>query len=282
MKIAVIGATGVLGRHLIPRLLERGHNVRGSARNESGEALVAALGAEPVRADILQRASLEAAVADCTAALHIATAIPAARGTGDWSVNDRIRREGTENLLAACAQAGVARYLQQSIAMTLTASDDRPQTEQDETSGLGLGASAVEAEALVRESALDWRILRGGSFYGPGTGHGAEWLEAARRSDYVMPGDGSGFISLIHIADMAEATAAAIETDQGRSVWNAVDDTPVRMRELTTYIAQLAGAPPPQTGGRIHLASFRVSNAKLKDELGWRPRYASYRSGLAA
>lgn len=281
MKIAVIGATGVLGRHLIPRLVERGHTVRGTARNEAGEAMVAALGAEPVRADILKPESLDAAVAGCEAALHLATAIPTAWGTGDWAVNDRIRREGTGHLLEACAQSGVERYLQQSIAMVLTASDDRPQTEDDEAPGSGRGTSVLEAEAQTRASPLDWRILRGGSFYGPGTGQGAEWLEAARKPGYAMPGDGSGFISLIHVADMAEATAAAIETDKSRSTWNAVDDEPVRMRDLTAYVARLAGGPPPETGGPPYLASFRVSNAKLKAELGWRPRYASYRSGLA-
>jgi len=281
MKIAVIGATGVLGRHLIPRLVERGHDVRGSARGAAGEAHVGGLGATPMRADILDRASLDPVVAGCDAALHIATAIPAARGTGDWEINDRIRREGTANLLAACAQAGVQRYLQQGIAMTLTAGDDRPQTEEDETVGAGRLASSVDAEAQVRASDLDWRILRGGSFYGPGTGHGAEWLEAARKPGYAMPGDGSGFVSLIHIADMAEAVAAAIETERSRTIWNAVDDEPARMRDLATYVARLAGGPAPATGGSTHLASFRVSNAKLKAELGWRPRYASYRSGLA-
>ena len=115
-----------------------------------------------------------------------------------------------------------------------------------------------------------------------GTGQGAEWIEAARKPGYAMPGDGSGYISLIHVADMAEATAAVIEADQGRKIWNAVDDEPVRHRDLAAYVARLAGGPPPQTGGPIGLASFRVSNAKLKAELGWRPAYASYRSGLAA
>lgn len=282
MKIAVIGATGVLGRHLIPRLVERGHAVRGSARSDEGEALVAAMGAEPVRADILKPESLGPAVAGCEAALHLATAIPTAWGTGDWAVNDRIRREGTRHLLEACVQTGVARYLQQSIAMILTAGDDRPQTEDDETPGSGRGTSMLEAEALVRGSPLDWRILRGGSFYGPGTGHGAEWIEAARQPGYAMPGEGDDYISLIHIADMAEAAALAVESDQGRSVWNAVDDAPVRYRELTGYVAALAGAPPPATGAALRLASFRVSNARLKSELGWRPRYASYRAGLAA
>lgn len=281
MKIAVIGATGVLGRHLIPRLVERGHDVRGSARNERGEALVAALGAEPVRADILDRASLDAAVAGCEAVLHIATAIPTAWGTGDWAVNDRIRTDGVTHLLDACAAAGVERYLQQSIAMVLTASDERGQTEDDPAPGSGRGGSVLEAEAQTRASGLDWRILRGGSFYGPGTGHGAEWIDAARKPGYAMPGDGSGFISLIHIADMAEAAAAAIETDMDRQIWNVVDDEPVRHRALTAYVARLAGGPPPETGGPIGLASFRVSNAKLKAELGWRPRFASYRSGLA-
>jgi nucleoside-diphosphate-sugar epimerase len=282
MKIAIIGATGVLGRHLIPRLVERGHQVRGSARNEAGETLVAALGAEPVRADILEPDSLGPAVAGCEAVLHLATSIPTAWGTGDWGLNDRIRTEGTRNLLEACRQAEVERYLQQSIAMILTASDDRPQTEDDDAPGSGRGTSVLDAEAQTRESALDWRILRGGSFYGPGTGNGAEWLEAARKPGYAMPGDGSAFISLIHIADMAEAVAAVLETDRGRGIWNAVDDEPVRYRDLTAYVARLAGGPPPETGGPSRLASFRVSNAKLKAELGWRPRFASYRSGLAA
>lgn len=282
MRIAVIGATGVLGRHLIPRLVERGHEVRGSARTEAGETLVAAMNAEPVRADILDAASLDAAVAGCEAALHLATAIPTAWGTGDWAVNDRIRTDGVRHLLDACAEAGVARYLQQSIAMVHTASDDRPQTEDDPAPGSGRGVSVLEAEAQTRASLLDWRILRGGSFYGPGTGHGAEWIEAARKPGYAMPGDGSGFISLIHVADMAAATAAAIETDMDRQIWNVVDDEPVRYRELTEYVARLAGGPPPETGGPIGLASFRVSNAKLKSELGWCPRYASYRAGLSA
>jgi nucleoside-diphosphate-sugar epimerase len=281
MNIAVIGATGVLGRHLVPRLIERGHTVRGTARNEPGEALVAALGAEPVRADILERASLDVAVAGCEAALHIATAIPTAWGTGDWAANDRIRTEGVRHLLDACAAAGVERYLQQSIAMVHTASDERPQTEDDPAPGSGRGASVLEAEAQTRESSLDWRILRGGSFYGPGTGQGAEWIEAARKPGYAMPGDGSDYVSLIHIADMAEATAAAVEADKGRTTWNVVDDEPVRYRELTEYVARLAGGPPPESGGPVRLASFRVSNAKLKAELGWRPRFASYRSGLA-
>jgi len=282
MKIAIIGATGVLGRHVIPRLVERGHQVRGSARNEAGEALVAALGAEPARADILEPDSLEPAVAGCEAALHLATSIPTAWGRGDWAVNDRIRTEGVRNLLAACAAAGVARYLQQSIAMVHTASDDRPQTEDDPAPGSGRGTSVLEAEAQTRASALDWRILRGGSFYGPGTGQGAEWIEAARKPGYAMPGDGSDYVSLIHVADMAEATAAAVDADQGRTTWNVVDDEPVRYRELTEYVARLAGGAPPETGGPVRLASFRVSNAKIKAELGWRPRFASYRSGLAS
>src|SRR5688572_7738952 len=170
MRIAVIGATGVLGRHLVPRLIERGHAVCAAARKDADLDRLKRQGAEAVAADIFDPASLRAAVVNCDAAIHAATSIPTPTGAGDWAVNDRIRREGTQNLLAACRAERVRRYVQQSVAMLNAASDARAQTEDDPIAPSERIKSAADMEAHVITSGLDWRIVRGGAFYGPGTG----------------------------------------------------------------------------------------------------------------
>src|SRR5258706_16076017 len=127
MRIAVIGATGVLGRHLLPRLIERGHAVCATARKEADLDRLKRVGAEAVPADIFDPASLRAAVVNCDAAIHAATSIPTPAGGSDWAVNDRIRRDGTANLIAACRAERVGRYVQQSVAMLHAGADTRPQ-----------------------------------------------------------------------------------------------------------------------------------------------------------
>lgn len=280
MRIAVIGATGVLGRHLLPRLIERGHAVCATARKEGDLDRLKRLGAEAVSADIFDADSLRAALVNCDAAIHAATSIPKPTGGGDWAVNDRIRREGTANLIAACRIERVRRYVQQSVAMLHIASDARPQTENDPVAATERIRSALDMEQLVRESGLDWRIVRGAAFYGPGTGRAEAWRSQARGGVLVMPGDGNGFISLIHVADMAAAMVAAVERGPPESVYLAADDQPATYRDLLSYIAALEGAAPPSAGGPVLLPSFRVSNAKLK-ALGWVPAYPSFRAGLA-
>ena len=282
MRIAVVGATGVLGRHVVPRLVEAGYDVRATCRRDDDGARLDRLGAAAVKADILDPGSLGAAVDGCDAALHIATKIPAPAPDADWSVNDRIRRAGTENLLAACAAAGCGRYVQQSIAMILNTADDRPQTEDDPVAGPAQLASGVDAETLVRACPLDWRIVRGGGFYGPGTGLDDRWRKAASDGVLAVPGDGTAYVSLIHIADMAAAVLSALEADIGRRTWNAVDDEPAPIGAVLNHVASLVGSPPPPTGAPPGLPSFRVSNARLRSELGWSPRFGTYRSGLAA
>jgi nucleoside-diphosphate-sugar epimerase len=281
MRIAVVGATGVLGRHLVPRLVERGHFVRATVRRDRDGARMTALDAEPVAADILDAASLAAAVAGCDGAVHAATSIPTPGGKGDWALNDRIRREGTANLLAACQAAGVVRYVQQSIAMLHAGNDLAAQDETCPIAPYERIRSAAEMEALVRASGRDWRIVRGGAFYGPGTGREEQWLAALRAGALKLPGDGAAYISLIHVADMASAMVAAIEAEAPRSAFIAADSEPVTYRTLFAYLAMREGLPTPPPGGPPLLPSFRVSNAKLK-QLGWRPAFASYRSGLAA
>lgn len=281
MRIAVIGSTGVLGRHLVPRLIERGHAVCATARRPADLDRLKRLGAEAVAADIFDLVSMRAAVVNCDAAIHAATSIPKPAGGGDWAVNDRIRREGTANLLEACRAERVRRYVQQSVAMLHIADDSRPQTEDDPISPYDRIRSAADMEQLVKESPLDWCIVRGAAFYGPGTGRAEAWRSQARGGVLVTPGDGNGFLSLIHVADMAAALVTVVERGQPRHVYLAADDQPATYRDLLGYVAAMEGAGPPGTGGQTLLPSFRVSNAKLK-ALGWAPAYPSFRSGLAA
>ena len=280
MRILVVGATGVLGRQVIPRLVERGHAVRAVVRRaEQGPALVTA-GAEVVQGDILDRDSLTAAAAGCEAAMHLATAIPIGPG-GDWSRNDRIRREGTANLLAATAAQGVRRYLQQSIVMLY---GDTGAVLADENTPVRPGPviqSAADMEGLVQQAALAWSILRGAMFYGAGAGLEERWRQAARQGELLLPGDGSDRISLIHVVDMARAVVAAVESAPAGSIYNVVDDEPPTYAALYAYVAAQEGVAPPAAGGQRTRESFACSNAKIKRELGWQPAYPTYRSGLA-
>ena len=280
MRILVVGATGVLGRQVVPRLVERGHAVRAVVRRaEQGPALEAT-GAQVVQGDILDRASLRAAAVGCEAAMHLATAIPRGPG-GDWSRNDRIRREGTANLLAVAAAQGVRRYLQQSIVMLY---GDTGAARVDESAPLqprpGI-QSAADMEELVRQSVLEWCILRGALFYAAGAGLEDEWRQAARRGELILPGDGSDHISLIHVVDMARAVITAIESARAGSIYNVVDDEPPTYATLYAYVAAQVGVAPPAAGGPRVRQSFACSNARIKRELGWQPAYPTYRSGLA-
>ena len=279
MHILILGATGVLGRQVVPRLVERGHAVRAVVRRPQDAHALLAAGVEVVSGDILDPGSLHAAAAGCDAALHMATAIP--KPGGDWSRNDRIRREGTRNLLDAAAAHGVRRYVQQSIAMLY---GDTGRQIVDEWAPLHVAPviqSAADMEQMVRDSALEWCILRGGLFYGAGAGLEDEWREAARAGALQLPGDGSDLISLIHPVDMARAVVLAVESAPPGAIYNVVDDEPASYANLYAYVAAQLGAPAPQPGGPRLRASFGCSNTSIQRELGWQPAYPSYRSGLA-
>lgn len=280
MRILVLGATGVLGRQVVPRLVERGHVVRAVVRRQEQGNVLEAAGAEVVLGDILNQESLMASAIGCDAAIHIATAIPRGPG-GDWSRNDRIRREGTSNLLGAAAARGVRRYVQQSIVMLY---GDTGSVVVDESTPLQprpVIQSAADMEEMVRQSTLEWCILRGGMFYGAGAGLEDDWRQAARNGELVLPGDGSDRISLVHVVDMARAVVVAVESAPSGSVYNVVDDEPPTYAQLFAYVAAQAGVSPPAAGGQRMRQSFACTNAKIRRELGWQPAYPSYRSGLA-
>ncbi|MGE0420811.1 MAG: NAD-dependent epimerase/dehydratase family protein [Reyranellaceae bacterium] len=275
LAIGVLGAGGVYGRHLVPRLLARGHRVRALVRRPAA----APPGSSVRIADIFDGESLRRGLDGCDVVINLATAVPRPDRPADFTMNDRIRREGTARLIAACGRG--QRLLQQGIAMVHAGGE----ALVDEQAALHAGpatASAIDMETLVHDSGLSHLILRGGLFYGPGTGREAQWLDAAREGSMVIPGDGSAFVSLIHVADMAEATAMAVDARSAGGILLVVDDHPVRWRELLSYVAKRAGAPEPGTGAPIRLPSFRCGNAAARAALGWRPFYADYRSGLVA
>ena len=234
MRVAVLGATGVAGRAFVPKALDHGHAL------ETG------------RVDIFDVDGLQAALRGCDAAVNLVTSIPRPGGRGDWSANDRIRREGTAAVIEACRRAAVATLVQQSIAMLHCAADDRPQTEADPLVGNGVLESAIEMESLVRQAPLDGRLVRGALFVGPGTGR-----EDPRAADVASPesrvaGEGQAWQSVVHVDDFAEALLAVLERGRPRE-------------------AYIASGEPFRGPGRLR--SFRVSSDKLR-ALGWQPRHS--------
>ena len=284
--IAILGANGVLGRRLTPRLVGEGYAVRALVRRPEAAQAAAACGADVRIADIFDQASMRNALEGCDVGVNLATSLPGPSGRGDYDVNDRLRREGTPIWLDACRQAGVQRVLQQSIAMICASGSDAWSDEDtifpgDDESVTGRAFQATMAmEAAVRASDRDWAILRGGLFYGAGTGFDDDWFARAAAGKLRLPEDGSAFVSLSHVADMAAAIAAALKLWPSRQTLIVCDDEPVRWRELFGYIAgSVGGAPEP--GGRAGFPSFRVSNRRARAALNWSPFYTTYRVGLA-
>src|SRR5262245_4165318 len=286
LSIAVLG--GVYGRHLIPRLVARGYRVRALVRRPETAATAAVCGAEVRRADIFDAASLRAVLEGCDVGINLATSLPGPRGgTGDYATNDRLRREGTPIWIRACQEVGVPRIVQQSIAMVNAGAGEAWADEdtvfpagREDTAALAI-AAALAMEDTVRQSGLDWTILRGALFYGPGTGFDDDWFARARAGKLRLPADGQDYVSLVHIGDMAEATAAAIGRWPSRQALIVADDEPARWGDVLAYVAAIAGAAPPPPGGRLRLPPFRVSNRRAREALSWMPLYTNYRIGLA-
>jgi nucleoside-diphosphate-sugar epimerase len=311
MKIFLAGATGALGRQLIPRLVERGHEVTGMTRSESKRQLVQELGGRPVVADALDPEAVADAVAraEPEVIVHQLTAIPHALDmrhfARDFAQTNRLRIEGTDHLLAAGRAVGVRRFVAQSYAPAVFARVGGPvKAEQDPVDASPPNEVRTTLEAIIHlERAVTgatWTegvVLRYGGFYGPGTsisfGPEGTMVEAIRKRKLPLVGDAGGVWSFIHIEDAAEATVHAIE-GRGRGVYNVVDDEPAAVAEwLPAAAAAWGGSAPrrvPRWLGRLFAGEFATvmmtdargaSNAKAKRELDWAPRYASWREGFA-
>ena len=309
MKVFVAGATGVMGRQLVPRLVAAGHEVVGTTRSESKRAALSELGATPVVAEGLDADEIAVAVGEARpeVIIHQLTAIGSLdmrHFDRDFAQTNRLRTEGTDHLLSAGQAVGVRRFIAQSYTSWPYARTGGPVKSEEDPLDPTPASEMRESIAAIRhlETAVtgaDWTegiVLRYGAFYGPGTSlsAGGEQLEMVRKRKYPVVGNGAGMWSFVHIADAAEATVAAVERGQ-RGIYNVVDDDPAPVAEWLPALANAIGAPKPwrvpRFVGRVVAGETAVvmmtemrgaSNAKAKRELDWTPGHPSWREGFAA
>jgi nucleoside-diphosphate-sugar epimerase len=310
MRVFVAGATGAIGKQLVPRLVAAGHEVYGMTHSESKQAMLCDLGAVPVIADALDPDQVAEAVARAKpeVIVHQLTAIGALdlrHFDRDFALTNRLRTEGTDYLLSAGQNVGVRRFVAQAVAgygaymrtggpvkSEEDPLDPTPAREMRET----LAAIRHLEEAVLGAQWTEGIVLRYGAFYGPGTSFtpGGEQFELVRKRKFPLVGDGGGVWSFIHVADAAEATVAAVERGS-RGVYNVVDDDPALVAEWLPALAQTLGGKKPMRVPRFVVRLFAgetgvmmmtevrgASNAKAKRDLGWQPKHASWRQGFAA
>jgi nucleoside-diphosphate-sugar epimerase len=307
VRIFLAGATGAIGRQLVPLLVAGGHDVVGATRSPTKVGALRAAGAEPVVLDALDAAAVRAAVADARpdAVIHQLTALPQRidprKMERDFALNDRLRGEGTTYLVDAARAAGAKRIIAQSIAFAYATGP--PGTVHVESNPL-LDASeayksyrrSAQALADLERTVLDAGgiVLRYGYFYGPGTAiapTGSMASDLARRRLPIV-GRGSGVWSFIHVEDAAQATVAALSRG-APGAYNIVDDEPASVAEWLPALAESLAAPRPlrvpallarplagRYGVAIMTSAQGASNELAKRELGWQPRHPSWREGF--
>ena len=309
MRIFVAGATGAVGRRLIPILVHAGHSVVGMTRSQSKTSALLATGAEAVVVDALDADAVMAAVRQAAPEIvvHELTAIPPLldfrKIEQQFALTNRLRTEGTDYLLAAALAAGVRRFLAQSYAGWPFARNGGPvKTEEDplDTNPPAAMRKILDAirhveTTVTGASGIEGIVLRYGGFYGPGNaiGDGSALLDQIRRRLIPVVGGGTGTWSFIHIDDAARATLAAIERGQ-RGIYNIVDDDPALVSAWLPALASALGAKPPRhvpawvarfligEQGVMFMTEVRgASNAMAKRELGWQPLWSSWRQGFA-
>jgi nucleoside-diphosphate-sugar epimerase len=308
MRVFVAGATGAMGKQLVPQLLARGHRVTGMTRTEAKQAALWNMGAEPVAADALDPDQVAQAVAEARpdVIVHQLTALAALdmrHFDRSFALTNRLRSEGADHLLSAGRAVGVKRFVAQSFTGWPYARTGGPVKTEDDPLDPTPARTMRESLAAIRhleEAVLgaDWTegiVLRYGGFYGPGTSMtpGGAHLEIVRKRKFPVVGDGAGIWSFIHIEDAAEATVAAVERG-ARGIYNVVDDEPAAVAEWLPALSAAIGAPAPRRvprwvgrlfageAGLVMMTEARgASNAKAKRELGWQPRHASWRDGFA-
>jgi nucleoside-diphosphate-sugar epimerase len=303
MRVFVTGATGALGRHLVPRLVAAGHAVTATTRTPSKAGGLRDAGAVPVVLDGLDRPGVIAAVraAAPEVIVHQMTALADMRSLRNpdkvFAVTNELRVRGTDNLLAAAAETGTARVIAQGFTGWPNERSGGPVKTEDDpldprpvASTARMLAAIRHVEEVVPRAVPEGIVLRYGGFYGPGASE--QVLAMVRKRMLPVVGSGAGIWSFIEITDAAAATAAAV--DHGApGVYNVVDDDPAPVAEWLPYLAGLAGARAPLRVpvwlGRLLAGDLVVeqmtsvrgsSNEKAKKALGWEPRYPSWREGF--
>jgi nucleoside-diphosphate-sugar epimerase len=307
VRVFFAGATGALGRRLLPQLVQSGHEVTAMTRSESKVEGLRAAGATPVVCDVFHADAVRDAVvaASPEVLLHELTDLPPnidpRKADEQTAGNDRIRTEGTQNLVAGALAAGARRMVAQSIAFAYAPAGDPIKEEDDPLYDDAPWPFSRSVDALhqlessvTQTGGIDGLVLRYGFFYGPGTGYAPEayWADQVRRRRFPIVGGGGGIFSYIHVDDAAAATVAAVEGGQP-GIYNIVDDDPAPVSEWLPVYAEVLEAPKPRRVpafiARFVAGKYAVmlatklrgaSNEKAKRELGWTPRYASWREGF--
>jgi nucleoside-diphosphate-sugar epimerase len=311
MKIFVAGATGAIGKPLVRMLVAAEHEVTGTTRTPEKTEEIRAMGATPAILDALDADAVGAAVAEASpdVIVHQLTALADLSFSRNFdrafAQTNRLRTEGTDHLLAAARAAGTRRFIAQSFAgwfyapsgNGVVSEDDPRESEAPEGFRSGLEAIAHVERSVAGADWIEGLVLRYGGFYGPGTSISAapdaDQVAAIRKRRFPLIGDGAGVWSFIHVEDAAAATAAAVEHG-APGIYNIVDDEPAPVSVWLPAAAELFGAKPPRRIPRwlarivagelvtIMMTEVRgASNEKAKRELGWRPRYGSWREGFA-
>jgi nucleoside-diphosphate-sugar epimerase len=306
MRVFVAGASGALGRPLVRQLLAAGHTVTGMTRREEAAAELRAAGAEAAVCDVFDAAALRAAVtaAKPDAVVHALTALPPRiKPREDYlAATNRIRTEGTRNLVAATRAAGAKRLVAESVCFFYEPSGGWVKDEGAPLvrSPSGRVEAAVDAirdleNQVLGAEGIEGLVLRFGWLYGEGTYYAPDGAiaEETRRRRYPIVGEGSGTFSFIHVEDAAAAIAAALRQGS-HGVYNVADDEPARLSEWLPVYARELGARPPRrvpvwlarllAGGAVAASAVELrgaANAKAKRELGWAPAHPSWRRGFA-
>ena len=296
MTVFVAGGSGTVGRPLVRALVAAGHRVVATTQSVEKQAVLRGLGAIPVVVDALDSAALETAVRSAapTHVIHQLTALPkaGARRASDLEPTNRLRDEGTRNLLQAAISAGAQRIIGGSFAL-IGAASDIPNSD----AALGRAAQALrsmESQILeaARHGSIEGIVLRYGLFYGPGNPSTDQLVTLVRRRWLPRLRDDHGQLPYIHIDDAVVATIAALDRGISGSVYDIVDDHPTSFSEMVSLMAELAGAPRPLKipawmvrlaapfMARLITMNVPLSNTKAKKELGWEPMFPSYHEGL--
>jgi nucleoside-diphosphate-sugar epimerase len=295
LKVLLTGATGVVGRRLLPILLADGHGVVAIARDPEQRRALQRLGATAVEADLFSPDSLRRAAAGCDVVVNLATHMPAS-GTqvfrrSAWKENDRVRRLGSSNLVDAALAAGVRRYVQESFAPVYPDCGDRWIDEDVPLQPVRYNRSVTDAEssaARFTKAGGAGIVLRFASFYGSDSRFLAEGIRQVKKGREFLPGSPGAFVSSVSHDDAATAAAAALKAPAG--VYNVVDDEPLTRRDYFDSLARALGVPPPTPlpwwvkwllgpVGELLSRSQRISNLRLRSVTDWTPKCPSVREG---
>jgi 2-alkyl-3-oxoalkanoate reductase len=298
MRIFLTGASGVIGRRLVPRLVNAGHRVAAVSRSPERSAMLERLGGRPVTVDLFDADSIARAIPGHDAVINLATHIPHSLARtllpGAWRENDRIRRICSGLLVDAALTNGVQRYIQESFAPVYAPQGEAWITEESPIRPVRYNRTVLDAERAAQRFAAGGGAgiaLRFAGFYGPDSTHLGDMLQSVRRGMLPLPGDPEAFFSFVSHDDAAAGVAAALGVPSG--IYNVSDDEPVTRRVLGDTLASLLRVKPPRplprwvgrllgSLGELMSRSQRISNRKLRAASDWRPRYPSVREGLRA